>query len=79
MSEIAYVNGHDQYRGNILLDPDGNPTRAEMYDAIAEVSRPVELEIPKSVESYMGLSVAALWFIALFTAFRLIVSVYRNK
>lgn len=64
MSEIAYVNGHDQYRGNILLDPDGTPTRAEMYDAIAEVSRPVELEIPKSVESCITISTVALWVIA---------------
>lgn len=39
----TYVNGEGQYRGNILLDPQGTPTRAEMYDAIAEVSRPVTI------------------------------------
>lgn len=45
MSEVAYVNGHDEYRGNILLDPDGTPTRAEIYNLFAEAGRPVQVEV----------------------------------
>lgn len=42
--DFTYVNGEGPYQGNILLDPDGTVTRAEMYDAIAEVNRPVTIE-----------------------------------
>lgn len=44
----TYVNGTDDYKGNILLDPDGTVTRAELYDALAEAARPVEVTITQT-------------------------------
>lgn len=43
--DYTYVNGEGSYRGNILLDPQGTPTRAEMYSAIAEVGHPVDVTL----------------------------------
>ena len=34
--DYTYVNGEGPYQGNILLDPDGTVTRAELYDAITK-------------------------------------------
>lgn len=42
---IAYVGGDGTYRGNVLLDPDGTVTRAELYEAVAEASTPVTVEL----------------------------------
>lgn len=55
--DYTYVNGEGDYRGNILLDPQGTPTRAEMYSAIAEVCRPVEI-VPTMPEWAAGLLLA---------------------
>lgn len=41
--DYTYVGGSGPYKGNILLEPDGYITRAELYDAIAEVNRPVTI------------------------------------
>lgn len=76
--DYTYVNGHDNYAGNILLEPDGYVTRAEMYDAIAEVSRPVtvtvqpsSLEVGAAVIAYTGLILLVMLMVASFiTAIR---------
>lgn len=46
--DYTYVNGEGNYKGNILLDPNGYVTRAELYDAIAEVSRPVTVNLEQT-------------------------------
>lgn len=55
--EYTYVNGHDDYDGNILLDPDGYVTRAELYDAMAEASRPVEVTLEPAVLDQVAVGV----------------------
>lgn len=65
MADAIYVNGQDGYSGNILLDPDGTVTRAEMYDAIAEVGHQVELQVPDEAVSCLRVSSIALVFMAI--------------
>lgn len=69
-SSYIYVNGHGDYAGNILLDPEGTVTRAELYDVIAELGHPVELQVPESVQTCLPIGTAALCVIAVFTAVR---------
>ena len=71
--DYTYVNGEGSYKGNILLDPQGTVTRAEMYDAIAEVSRPVTvtiqptpLELGAVVIAYGGFTLLVALMVASF-------------
>ena len=70
MAGAIYVDGQDGYSGNILLDPDGTVTRAEMYDAIAEVGHQVELQVPDEAISCLRISTVALVAMAIAIAMK---------